>query len=81
MTWIGSGREKAAAAIGRRGLGFRGWTRMRGIRGDSGGGESDEGVWAAVGSGRIRRCLSHDPRELILDQSEQSIPFDDVKTI
>ena len=39
------------------------------------------GVWAAVGSGRIRRCLSHDPRELILDQSEQSIPFDDVKTI
>ena len=42
----------AAAAIGRRGLGFRGWTRMRGIRGDSGGGESDKGgvgfrwIWA-----------------------------------
>ena len=27
-----------------KGLGFRGWTRMGGIRGDSGEGESDEGV-------------------------------------
>ena len=55
-----------------------GWTRTRVIRE---GVRETRGVWAAVGSGRIRRCLSHDPRELILDQSEQSIPFDDVKTI
>ena len=37
-----------AAVIGRRGLGFRGWTRMRGIRGDSGGGEIDE--WGDPGT-------------------------------
>ena len=37
-------------------------------------------MWA-VGSGRIRRSLMLDPRDMPIDQSESSARFDDVMTI
>ena len=40
-----------------------------------------KGVRAAVGSGSILRRLMHDPRDMLMDQSERSKPFDDLMTI
>ena len=40
-----------------------------------------EGVRAAVGSGSILRRLMHDPRDMLMDQSERSKAFDDLMTI